>query len=91
MPIKAQAIHCCRPNAKEFPDFQLGGVHPRSIANHPDGTFDIDELKELVRADDPHFPITSLVCIESTHNLKGGRVLPLEWIDQVVLIPLCSS
>ena len=62
---------------------EMGGVHPRSITNLPDGTFDIGQLKELVRADDPHFPITSLVCIENTHNLKGGRVLPLEWIDQV--------
>ncbi|KAK7082644.1 hypothetical protein SK128_016509 [Halocaridina rubra] len=62
---------------------QLGGVHPRTLQNLPDGTFSLEELRKAVRKDDVHMPITELVCIENTHNVAGGRVLPLEWLDQL--------
>lgn len=32
---------------------------------------------------DPHLPISSLVCIENSHNKCGGRTLPLEWIEKL--------
>ena len=41
--------------------FQFGGVHPRTIKNLPNGTFDIDELKSKIRDEDQHFPRTRLV------------------------------
>ncbi|XP_066941511.1 uncharacterized protein [Macrobrachium rosenbergii] len=62
---------------------QLGGVHPRTLRNLPDGTFSLDELKKFVRKDDVHLPVTELVCIENTHNVAGGRVLPLQWLDEL--------
>ena len=39
--------------------------------------------------DDPHDPITTLVCIENSHNKCGGRAVPLDWIDQ--LAETCRS
>lgn len=62
---------------------QVGNVHHRTIKNLPDGTFSLLELKALVRGDDPHWPITSLVCIENTQNMMGGKALPLRWLDEV--------
>lgn len=62
---------------------QLGGVHPRTLRNLPDGTFSLDELKKFVRKDDVHLPVTELVCIENTHNVAGGRALPLQWLDEL--------
>lgn len=62
---------------------QLGGVHPRTLRNLPDGTFSLDELKKFVRKDDVHLPVTELVCIENTHNVAGGRALPLHWLDEL--------
>lgn len=62
---------------------QLGGVHPRTLRNLPDGTFSLEELRQLVRGDNPHWPVTSLVCVENTHNMVGGRVLPLGWLDEL--------
>ncbi|XP_042855811.1 probable low-specificity L-threonine aldolase 2 [Penaeus japonicus] len=62
---------------------QLGGVHPRTLKNLPDGTFSLEELRQLVRGDNPHWPVTSLVCVENTHNMVGGRVLPLSWMDEL--------
>ncbi|KAK8753010.1 hypothetical protein OTU49_001990, partial [Cherax quadricarinatus] len=62
---------------------QVGGVHPRVLTNLPDGTFSLAEMQRLVRGDDDHWPVTSLVCIENTHNIAGGKVLPLSWLDQL--------
>lgn len=63
---------------------QLASVHPRTVINKPDGTFDIDELQLKVRPyHDFHQPRTALVCLENTHNRCSGAVLPLHFIDQV--------
>ena len=43
-------------------------------------------MKSLIRhgaAHDPHYPFTSLVCIENSHNNCGGRAVPLEWIEEL--------
>jgi len=61
----------------------LGGVHPRTLKNREDGTFCLQELQDKVRADDAHLPVTSLVAIENTHNKCGGRVLPLDWLEEL--------
>lgn len=61
----------------------LGGVHPMAIRNQPDGTLDLDEIQANIRADNEHYPITKLICIENTHNFCGGRVLPLSYMDAV--------
>lgn len=62
---------------------QLGGVYAKCLRTLPDGTFSLRELREAVKEDDVHLPITSLVCVENTHNKAGGAVLPLDWLDQV--------
>lgn len=65
---------------------QFGGIHSLQIPNEPDGTFSLEHLKQLFRTDDIHYPITKLVCVENTHNRCGGRILPLEWLDNLVKI-----
>lgn len=62
------------------------------MKNLDNGTFCLDELKAKIRheaPEDPHAPITSLVCIENTQNKCGGRAVPLQWIDQ--LSQLCKD
>ena len=54
------------------------------LRNKPDGTFDLDEREEMVRNhEDDHEPKISLICVENTHNYCGGKVIPLEWLDDV--------
>lgn len=53
----------------------LGGIHPRSLPNAPDGTIDPREIEAAIRADNVHFPTTRLICLENTHNRCGGAVL----------------
>lgn len=63
---------------------QIAGVQIWPLRNKPDGTFDLDEMEEKVRNhEDDHEPKTSLICVENTQNWCGGKVLPLEWLDDV--------
>jgi len=63
---------------------QIGGIHPRALATADDGTFaSLDELRGAIRPDDHHFPVTSLVTLENTHNMCGGTVLPTEYVASV--------
>ena len=61
----------------------LGGVHPHTVRNQPDGTLDLDDIAGAIRAYDPHNPITRLICLENTQNFCGGRALPVEYMDAV--------
>jgi len=64
--------------------FQLGGVHPRTMFNLPDGTFDLDHIESNIRPEnDSHQPVTGLICVEDTHNVCGGVVLPLDFLTKV--------
>ncbi|CAH1115903.1 unnamed protein product [Phaedon cochleariae] len=63
---------------------QIAGVQCQPMKNKDDGTFSLDELREKIRKNpDIHEPISSLIVIENTHNLCGGKVLPLDWIEKV--------
>ncbi|XP_050346538.1 uncharacterized protein LOC126770953 [Nymphalis io] len=61
----------------------VAGVLLNTIQNKPDGTFDLQELESKIRGSDIHEAITSLIAIENTHNVCGGKVLPLQWIDDL--------
>jgi threonine aldolase len=53
----------------------VGGVIMRTIPNDSDGTIAHDALRETIRGRDIHFPPTTLLCLENTHNRCGGAVL----------------
>jgi len=63
---------------------QIAEVQIWPLRNKPHGTFDLDEREELLRnREDDHEPKISLICVENTHNCFGGKLLPLEWLDDV--------
>lgn len=64
----------------------LGGVAFNTITNLKDGTFDLAEFKSKIRGTDFHEPVTRLAIVENTHNMCGGKAIPLEWIDEFVQI-----
>lgn len=51
----------------------LGGLVPRLVAGHM-GVMTSQEIEAALRPPNIHFPPTSLVCIENTHNRAGGTV-----------------
>lgn len=61
----------------------LGGVHSCQIPNQADGTLDLEDIRQAIRADDIHQPITRLATLENTHNRCGGVPLTVEYTRQV--------
>jgi threonine aldolase len=63
-----------------------GGVQPHTIRVLDDGTFDLDELRGAIRPDNPHTPVSRLVCIENTQSFRMGAPLPPSFIADVARI-----
>ena len=62
----------------------LGGIHPRTVPNQPDGTLRLEDIEAAIRPDNVHFPRTRLVCLENTHNRCDGAPLTVEYTARVV-------
>lgn len=58
----------------------LGGIHTCTIDNRKDGQLPINEIEAAIRYDDPHCPVSKLVCLENTQD---GRVLSKEYTEAV--------
>ncbi|MDQ1335553.1 MAG: threonine aldolase [Thermodesulfobacteriota bacterium] len=61
----------------------LGGIHPRTLPNQPDGTLDLVHVEEAIRPDNIHFPRTRLIVLENTHNRCSGSPLTPEYMRGV--------
>ncbi len=61
----------------------LGGITPYPVPNQPDGTLPLLEIEDAIRADNPHFPVTRLVCLENTHNMCNGTPLSTKYVADV--------
>lgn len=61
----------------------FGGIHSRQLKNLPDGTINIKEIKSAIRMDNVHFPKTSAIVLENTHNLCNGAPLSPNYIADV--------
>ncbi len=60
----------------------LSGVTCRLITGR-DGILDLPDVEGRIRADNQHFCVTRLVCLENTTNVGGGRIYPQENIDRI--------
>jgi threonine aldolase len=60
----------------------LSGVMCRCLQGER-GVFNGADLESALRPADPHFPRSRLVCVENTHNRGGGKIWPLESIEEV--------
>ncbi|MGC8857353.1 MAG: low-specificity L-threonine aldolase [Anaerolineae bacterium] len=61
----------------------LGGVHSAQLPNQPDGSLALEDIAQAIRSDDPHHPISRLICLENTHNRCGGTYQTPEYVRQV--------
>jgi threonine aldolase len=62
----------------------LGGIHPHTVANQPDGTMRPEDIEAAIRGSSVHFPRTQLICLENTHNMCSGAALSAEYTESVV-------
>jgi threonine aldolase len=61
----------------------LGGIHPHTVVNQPDGTMRLEDIEMAIRSDNIHFPRTRLICLENTHNYCGGTALSAQYMEEV--------
>lgn len=60
----------------------VGGIHPRTVPNHTDGSLDLGAVEAAVRGDDIHFPPSRLLILENTHNRCSGAPLSAAYMRQ---------
>lgn len=60
---------------------QLSGLQVRTIDGGERGVIDAEQVEEGYVAEDLHRPGTGLLCLENTHNSKGGTAIAVESID----------
>lgn len=53
----------------------LGGVVMRVLPNDQEGRLDLNAIEDAIRTVNIHYPKTTLLCLENTHNRCGGTVL----------------
>lgn len=55
-----------------------------SLVEGKRGSMTREQVEQKIRGvGNPHFPITSLVCIENTHNRWSGAVIPIDDIKEI--------
>ncbi|HEX3718321.1 MAG TPA: GntG family PLP-dependent aldolase [Verrucomicrobiae bacterium] len=63
----------------------LSGVTCRCLRGDR-GVFSVADVEAVLRPPNVHFPRTRLVCIENTHNRGGGKIWPLERIEEIAAL-----
>jgi threonine aldolase len=61
----------------------LGGIHPHTVANQPDGTMRLEDITAAIRGNNVHFPRSRLICLENTHNRCNGSALTPQYTEAV--------
>ena len=61
----------------------LGGVVIWTVPNEQDGRLDPGMVEQAIRPENIHFPQTTLLCLENTHNRCGGTVLTPEYTSAI--------
>lgn len=62
----------------------LGGLIYHPLSTDPNGCIDLAELAEAATTiDDAHFAPPGIICLENTHNRRGGVVLTPDYLAQV--------
>jgi len=60
----------------------LSGIQLHPIIGE-NGFPTVEQIKEVIRPFDDHYPQTGLVCLENTHNRAGGTIFPIEDIAKI--------
>ncbi len=61
----------------------LGGVIMHTVSTDSCGCLNPGDIDRAIRSKDIHYPETTLLCLENTHNRCGGAVLTTDYTDEV--------
>lgn len=57
----------------------LGGIHPQPLDFEPDGSLDLNKVKQLIKPHDVYSVKTKLLILENT---QSGKVLPMHYLQE---------
>jgi len=60
----------------------VAGVIPRLITGD-NGILNPQDIKKVLRGKNIHYPETTLICLENTHNRAGGTITPPEVTEEI--------
>jgi threonine aldolase len=60
----------------------LGGVVMHTVPTDSRGRLNLEDIDRAIRSKDIHYPRTTLICLENTHNRCGGAVLTTDYTDE---------
>jgi len=60
----------------------VAGVIPRLIVGDK-GILNPKDIKRALREENLHYPKTTLICLENTHNRAGGTIIPPEVTEEI--------
>jgi len=61
----------------------VGGVIMRTVPTDSCGRLNLDDIERAIRGKDIHYPQTTLICLENTHNRCGGTILSTDYTNEV--------
>ncbi len=61
----------------------LGGVLMHTIPNDEVGRLNLRDVEQAIRGKNIHYPETTLLCLENTHNRCGGAVLTAHYTKDI--------
>jgi len=64
----------------------VGGIHSRQLLNDDFGIINLDDIKQAIRDDNVHYPKTSAISLENTHNMCFGSPIEPNYIKSVSVI-----
>ncbi|MBD3192347.1 MAG: low-specificity L-threonine aldolase [Candidatus Heimdallarchaeota archaeon] len=62
----------------------IGGLQLKTVRGIDNYLISPEILESAIRADNIHCPKTSLVCIENTHNVSGGKIWTKQQTDALI-------
>ena len=61
---------------------RIAGAHVRTLSSER-GCYSLGSLSRAMRPVSVHMPRTGLVCVEQTHLMSGGSIVPLEYLREL--------
>ena len=61
----------------------VGGVIMRTVPTDSCGRLNLYDIERAIRGKDIHYPQTTLICLENTHNRCGGTILSTDYTNEV--------
>jgi len=61
----------------------VGGVIMHTVPTDSCGRLNPDDIDRAIRGEDIHYPETTLLCLENTHNRCGGTILTTDYTNGV--------